>query len=238
MRPQNEHQKHKSLREKRPKSAKETTAPRKTTAKQKAKTSQAKTGRTSRGASNELSEEDIEIGRLLGEGSQGGVYLTYRRGDDKPRLVTKRIRAKALSPYDMERHVILFAHLAPGSKSDGEVRSRLHHEEASLKAASEHDNCVRFHGLFPDSEGYMNLVMSRCLGGDLESYLKALRRHGDRETLSEDLIMGWTVQLSLALEHLHANRVIHRDVKPANVRCVAFALLLGCLIWTQREWNH
>lgn len=56
--------------------------------------------------------------------------------------------------------------------------------------------------------------MEYCSGGDLRSHLRAVSA---RNHLSEETIWFWFVQLSLALHHMHSHKVLHRDIKTANV---------------------
>ena len=51
--------------------------------------------------------------------------------------------------------------------------------------------------------------------GDLNEFVR--RRAGRGVRLADSTCHGIAVQLLAALEHLHGFRVIHRDVKPANV---------------------
>ncbi|GMF33212.1 unnamed protein product [Phytophthora lilii] len=61
--------------------------------------------------------------------------------------------------------------------------------------------------------------MEYCSGGDLRSYLKTAHRANGKQiqSLTEDKIWYWFVQLALGLHHMHQQRVLHRDVKAANI---------------------
>ncbi len=78
----------------------------------------------------------------------------------------------------------------------------------------EHANIVKHYVSFIE-EGYLNMVMEYCAGGDLAKLIRETAGRG--ELFSETFIWRVFVQVCLALQHLHANRVLHRDIKPDNV---------------------
>jgi serine/threonine protein kinase len=55
------------------------------------------------------------------------------------------------------------------------------------------------------------LVLEYCPGGDLGNLLSTKRK------LSEDLARIYIAEILLALEALHKNMIIYRDLKPENV---------------------
>lgn len=58
----------------------------------------------------------------------------------------------------------------------------------------------------------MYLVLDLCSGGELFYYISKV--HG---RLSEPQAKTCFAELLLAIEHLHANNVLYRDLKPENV---------------------
>lgn len=58
-------------------------------------------------------------------------------------------------------------------------------------------------------ENKLQLVFD-FLDCDLKKYMEGI-------TLSEEMVKAIIYQLLLSLEYCHANRVIHRDLKPQNI---------------------
>jgi serine/threonine protein kinase len=59
--------------------------------------------------------------------------------------------------------------------------------------------------------------------GDLGQHIKKRRETGKH--FSENLILNWLLQLVMALEYIHGKKILHRDIKAANVFLTA-----GCVI--------
>jgi len=55
--------------------------------------------------------------------------------------------------------------------------------------------------------------MELCENGDLGQYLK--RQMG--KNLRESQIWKFFIEMSLGLQYLHANRILHRDIKTINM---------------------
>ena len=53
------------------------------------------------------------------------------------------------------------------------------------------------------------------LVGDLAFHIK--KRRAKNEFLTETEIMNWFVQMCLALEYVHGQKILHRDIKSSNV---------------------
>ncbi|KAK1942195.1 Serine/threonine-protein kinase Nek5 [Phytophthora citrophthora] len=87
--------------------------------------------------------------------------------------------------------------------------------EAELMKKLRHPNLIRLLRSFigPSPLRQQHLVMEYCSGGDLQSYFNEQRAIG----LSEEKIWYWFIQLALGLHHMHQQRVLHRDLKTANI---------------------
>lgn len=80
-------------------------------------------------------------------------------------------------------------------------------------AALDSPYVVRYYDSFID-ESKLNIIMGYCDRGDLQSLL---RKQKERKPLAEKRIWSLFLQIALGLHYLHANRVLHRDMKSANV---------------------
>jgi serine/threonine-protein kinase len=84
--------------------------------------------------------------------------------------------------------------------------------EAGLLYRLRHPNLPRVIDHFVVGSQGQYLVMDFVEGKDLE---QMINQHGP---LPQDQALGWMSQVLDALEYLHGENIIHRDVKPANVR--------------------
>ena len=129
-----------------------------------------------------------EITGIIGSGGMGIVL----KGHD--RALDRFVAIKLLSP-----------HLA----SSGAARQRFL-REAKAAAAVVHDNVIAIHGV-DEFAGLPYLVMPYCRGTTLE---KRIRDAGPMN-LREILRVG--LQTARGLAAAHAQGLVHRDVKPANI---------------------
>ena len=63
--------------------------------------------------------------------------------------------------------------------------------------------------------GTLHLVMEYAEGGTLADHISA--QAAAQEAFPSTLVCRWISQLASALEHVHAHRVLHRDLKTQNV---------------------
>lgn len=59
------------------------------------------------------------------------------------------------------------------------------------------------------------IVMEYCDRGDLRKAIKEKSKAG--EHFAEEQVMTWFVQLCLALQYIHSEKVLHRDLKTSNI---------------------
>ena len=118
-----------------------------------------------------------------------------------------RARDAVLGREVAVKRVRLEAFSAPGQLE--EVKTRFL-REARIAARLRHPNIVTTHDIVSTPRSSF-IVMELVEGRDLESLLRERGRLGLAEALE---ILG---QVADALDHAHANGVVHRDVKPANI---------------------
>ncbi|EQC25515.1 NEK protein kinase [Saprolegnia diclina VS20] len=135
-----------------------------------------------------MSLADFEDIRALGSGVYGDIYLCNTRATNDV-VCVKRIPLHDLSP----------------------TQRNLCWNEVRVAASLQHPNIVRHHDAFVDAET-LAIVMEFCDGGDLAEWL-----YDHRADASEDKLLLLFVQMALAVQHMHASNVLHRDLKPKNM---------------------
>lgn len=87
-------------------------------------------------------------------------------------------------------------------------------DEAKLLAGIRHANVVRVLN-FLKANGTAYLVMRYEAGQSLAQHLTTLRSRG--ESVSEDFLRGMFVRLLAGLREVHKQKLLHLDIKPANI---------------------
>jgi serine/threonine protein kinase len=149
--------------------------------------------------------ERYEILGLIGQGGMGAVYKAADR-----RLPGRLCAVKEIWP-------------PPGISAETLAQAREQFlREASTLARLDHPNLPKVSDYFtqdaPDTASRDYLVMDFVPGQDLQQVVQQARRE-DR-FLDEREVLGWMFQLCDALAYLHSQDppVLHRDVKPGNVK--------------------
>lgn len=66
-----------------------------------------------------------------------------------------------------------------------------------------------------DAHRIVYIVMHYCEAGTISGVISSAKKN--KSTLAENQILKWVLQLALAMQFLHDNHVVHRDLKPMNV---------------------
>jgi len=137
--------------------------------------------------------DEYELEKFLGKGAFGEVYLTSKAGDPK-KYATKK----------MDR----------GTIDKSEARKYLANEITILKTLN-HPNIVKFQDLKKTKNHYF-LIMECCNGGELSDALEKYKEI-NKTAFPEELIQHFMKQIIDAFKYIHGKRIIHRDVKLANI---------------------
>jgi serine/threonine-protein kinase len=144
-----------------------------------------------------------EILELVGQGGMGAVYKAADR-----RLEGRVCAIKEVLPT-----------LTAGAISEDELdqMSEQFRIEASILSRLDHPNLPKVSDYFA-VQAREYLVMDYVAGRDLQEILHEQQKCG--EMLGEEQVLAWAAQLLDTLEYLHEQEppVVHRDVKPSNIK--------------------
>jgi serine/threonine protein kinase len=132
--------------------------------------------------------KDFEIGRALGKGKFGHVYLARER---KSGFI---VALKVLYRSELE-----------SSNAEKQLR-----REIEIQSHLRHVNILRLYGYFYD-EKRVYLILEYAPNGELYKKLRSFNR------FPEDQAAQYIQQLAHALRYMHSKHVIHRDIKPENL---------------------
>ncbi|KAI0322979.1 kinase-like domain-containing protein [Amylostereum chailletii] len=136
-----------------------------------------------------IATDDFRVVHLLGRGGFGKVYEVEDKETGK-RFALKVIEKALLKP-DHVKHIVL--------------------EQRVLRELSGSKGALQLQASWHDEENFYILTeRDLCSIGDLRVNLHFGRR-------SRTVAKFWFAELILALESLHARRIMHRDLKPDNI---------------------
>ena len=139
-------------------------------------------------AKPEWSLGDFDIGKPLGRGKFGHVYLAREK---KTQAV---VALKVIFKKQVEKHNVL-----KQLREEVEIQSRL-----------KHPRVLGLYGYFHDDKR-VYLVTELAPNGELFKQLQKEKR------FDEPRVAAWVAQLAEALTYLHRHHIIHRDIKPENL---------------------
>lgn len=154
-----------------------------------------------------LRHDTYRVVRMLGQGGFGITYLATDLNLD--RLVA----IKEFFPKDYCDRESATSHVTLGTQSAKDFVERLKAKflkEARNIAKFDHPGIIKIHAAFEENNTAY-YVMDYIEGQSLSEMVK---RHGP---LSPDRAVAYIEKVGKALEYVHAHKINHLDVKPANI---------------------
>ncbi|XP_075969997.1 aurora kinase C-like [Anticarsia gemmatalis] len=131
---------------------------------------------------------DFDLGRPLGKGKFGNVYLAREKES---------------------HYVVALKVLFKSQILDSEIEHQVR-REVEIQCRLRHPNILRMYGYFHD-EKRIYLILEYAKHGSLYKLLK------ERERFDEKTVAIYIRDLTRALLYCHTKKVIHRDIKPENL---------------------
>ncbi|KAL1549988.1 non-specific serine/threonine protein kinase [Salvia divinorum] len=133
--------------------------------------------------------EDYEPIEQIGKGSFGAAFLVLHKTENQ-KYVLKKIRL---------------------SKQSEKVKSKAF-QEMELIAKLSHPYIVEFKDAWVE-KGNICILTNYCESGNISDVMRKARK----AYFPEEKICKWMTQLLLAIDYLHSNRVLHRNLKLSNI---------------------
>ena len=148
--------------------------------------------------------KDFDVGKKIGEGRFGKIYLARER-ETKFAVVLKCISKEAIAHFDLQHQI---------------------RREVELHMFCRHRHILRMLAYFWDTERIF-LVLDYAEGGDLFH----LHNSFPNRQLPDRTAATVVAQICSALKYLHHHRILHRDVKPENILLKKGVVKLADFTW-------
>ena len=137
--------------------------------------------------------KDFKKEKIIGKGSFGSVFLVRRIADNKI-YALKSVILDKLNKKEQENSV----------------------NEVRILASINHPNVIGYKEAFwEDKTSSLNIVMEYADDGDLQSKIIKMKNEGG--FFKESIIWEYSIQMIEGLKALHDKKIMHRDLKSANI---------------------
>ncbi|GJN23207.1 hypothetical protein PR202_gb10835 [Eleusine coracana subsp. coracana] len=169
-------------------------------------------------AREEWSMSDFEIGKYIGEGKFGKVYLAREKkvGPRNPCIQSLSfppifyLSSAAANLRSIQSGYVVALKVMFKEKLE-KYRFHAHlRREIEIQSGLDHPNVLRLFAWFHDEERIV-LVLEYAARGELYKVLRSASR------FSESTAATYVASLAGALAYCHKKQVIHRDIKPENL---------------------
>ena len=144
-------------------------------------------------SASKTSMSDFKIERQLGKGSFSSVYLVTRIADHKI-YALKSVTMDKLTKKEQENSV----------------------NEVRILASVSHPNVIGYREAFwDDNNQTLNIVMEYADDGDLQTKIHQMKKNNGM--FEEEIIWSYAIQMIEGLKALHDKKIMHRDLKSANI---------------------
>ncbi|XP_065072303.1 serine/threonine-protein kinase Nek1-like [Rhopilema esculentum] len=138
--------------------------------------------------------ENYEKLKKLGQGGCAVVYLVKEKENGRL-FAMKEIQLDSSRPSRTKENVL---------------------REAKILQNLKHPHIVVFHDSFFDpKDEFLCILQDYCDGGSIYDKIQEAKLASVQ--LEEETIIKWFVQVVMAVQYLHSNRVLHRDIKTQNI---------------------
>ena len=137
--------------------------------------------------------KDFQLNKKLGEGAFSTVY-SVKRISDGTQYAMKKVKMGKLSSKEKENAL----------------------NEIRILASIQHPNVIGYkEAFFENAQGNLCIVMEQADNGDLLQAIEKKKK--TRTKFSEKQIWHYFVQIVHGLKALHDLKIVHRDIKCANI---------------------
>jgi len=140
------------------------------------------------------SENDYELMQVLGKGGCASVYLAKDKQTSRL-YALKKIELDPSRESRTKNHVI----------KEAQLLRRLKHPHIVA--------CPYF--FFDEKEEHFCIVQDYCDGGSL--FDKVIDAQKQRKWIEESTLLRWFIQTLMAVQYIHTQKILHRDIKTQNV---------------------